>query len=205
VRCWPPSSRRGASGAHARSGLFGAVVHRVQLAAFAVPASAFALFLYLTLYLQNHLGYSPLEAGLRWLLATLASFFAARSHGSAVTCPRPPDDEREPGGPGLGLLLIRDPQSVERTTLLGGFSSWERASVPQPGNRDVALSVVPKERAEWPLESTTPSVRSVLPSAPSGVRSSSAKCRQGVSHRGDPGASGDQPRHPVEAMSSGSP
>src|SRR5215204_4668243 len=36
----------------------------VQLAAFAISGSAFALFLYLTLYLQNYLGYSPFEAGL---------------------------------------------------------------------------------------------------------------------------------------------
>ena len=33
----------------------------VQLAAFAVSGSMFALFLYLTLYLQNYLGYSPLR------------------------------------------------------------------------------------------------------------------------------------------------
>src|SRR5918995_2371624 len=33
----------------------------VQLAAFAVSGSMFALFLYLTLYLQNYLGYTPFE------------------------------------------------------------------------------------------------------------------------------------------------
>ena len=49
----------------------------VQLAAFAVSASMFALFLYLTLYLQNYLGYSPLQAGLRYLPITLATFFVA--------------------------------------------------------------------------------------------------------------------------------
>src|SRR5437588_10612163 len=36
----------------------------VQLAAFAVSASLFALFLYLTLYLQDYLHLSPLQAGL---------------------------------------------------------------------------------------------------------------------------------------------
>ena len=35
----------------------------VQLAAFAVSGSMFALFLYLTLYLQSFLGFSPIEAG----------------------------------------------------------------------------------------------------------------------------------------------
>src|SRR5947207_1288165 len=34
----------------------------VQLAAFAISASGFALFLYITLYLQNYLGYTPLQA-----------------------------------------------------------------------------------------------------------------------------------------------
>ena len=47
----------------------------VQLAAFAISASAFALFLYLGLYLQNYLGYTPLQAGLRYLPITLAAFF----------------------------------------------------------------------------------------------------------------------------------
>ena len=45
----------------------------VQLAAFAVSGSMFALFLYLTLYLQNYLGYSPLEAGVRYLPITVAA------------------------------------------------------------------------------------------------------------------------------------
>src|ERR671925_4178 len=46
----------------------------VQLAAFAVSGSLFALFLYLTLYLQNYLGLSPFEAGVRYLPITVASF-----------------------------------------------------------------------------------------------------------------------------------
>ena len=49
----------------------------VQLAAAAVSASLFALFLYLTLYLQNYLGYSPLQAGLRYLPITLVPFLVA--------------------------------------------------------------------------------------------------------------------------------
>ena len=56
----------------------------VQLAAFAVSGSIFALFLYLTLYLQNYLGYSPFEAGLRYLPITIASFIAAPIAGAAA-------------------------------------------------------------------------------------------------------------------------
>jgi len=45
--------------------------------AFTLSASMFSMFLYLSLYLQNVLGFSPLEAGLRFLPLTLLSFFVA--------------------------------------------------------------------------------------------------------------------------------
>jgi len=48
-----------------------------SIAAFAVSASIFAMFLYLTLYLQDVLGYGPLQAGLRFLPITLLSFVVA--------------------------------------------------------------------------------------------------------------------------------
>jgi EmrB/QacA subfamily drug resistance transporter len=48
-----------------------------SLTAFVLSASMFAMFLYLTLYIQNQLGYSALEAGLRFLPTTLLSFFVA--------------------------------------------------------------------------------------------------------------------------------
>src|SRR3954468_8653295 len=57
----------------------------VQIAAFAVSGSMFALFLYLTLYLQNYLGLSPLQAGLRYLPITLASFVAAPIAGALLS------------------------------------------------------------------------------------------------------------------------
>ena len=56
----------------------------VQLAAFAVSGSMFALFLYLTLYLQSFLGYSPIDAGLRYLPITIASFIVAPLAGMAL-------------------------------------------------------------------------------------------------------------------------
>ncbi len=48
-----------------------------SVCAFALSASQFAMFLYLTLYIQNQLDYSPLEAGLRFLPVTLLSFVVA--------------------------------------------------------------------------------------------------------------------------------
>jgi hypothetical protein len=41
----------------------------------------FAMFLYLTLYIQDVLGYTPLQAGLRFLPVTLLSFFVAPLSG----------------------------------------------------------------------------------------------------------------------------
>ena len=48
-----------------------------SIAAFCLSAGMFAMFLYLTLYLQNILGYSPLQAGLRFLPFTVLSFIVA--------------------------------------------------------------------------------------------------------------------------------
>jgi EmrB/QacA subfamily drug resistance transporter len=48
-----------------------------SIVALALSASMFAMFLYLTLYIQDVLGYSPLQAGLRFLPITLLSFAVA--------------------------------------------------------------------------------------------------------------------------------
>jgi EmrB/QacA subfamily drug resistance transporter len=48
-----------------------------QIVAFSIHASMFSMFLYITLYMQNVLGYSPLETGVRFLPISLLSFFAA--------------------------------------------------------------------------------------------------------------------------------
>jgi predicted MFS family arabinose efflux permease len=52
-----------------------------SIVAFAVSASMFSMFLYLTLYIQDVLGYSPLQAGLRFLPVTLLSFAVAPFSG----------------------------------------------------------------------------------------------------------------------------
>jgi len=52
-----------------------------QTTAFAISSAMFSQFLYLTLYLQNVLHYSPLQAGLRFLPLSVVSFFAAPAAG----------------------------------------------------------------------------------------------------------------------------
>jgi EmrB/QacA subfamily drug resistance transporter len=94
-----------------------------SIAAFSLSASMFAMFLYLTLYIQNALGYTALESGLRFLPVTLLSFFVAPVSGKL--------SERFgvrwfiAGGlalVGLGLLLMRRIEPGDDwTAMLAGF------------------------------------------------------------------------------------
>jgi EmrB/QacA subfamily drug resistance transporter len=94
-----------------------------SIAAFALSASMFAMFLYLTLYLQTILLYSPLETGLRFLPVTLLSFVAAAVSGKATA--RLPARGLLGCGlllVGIGLLLMRGLDSASGwTALLPGF------------------------------------------------------------------------------------
>ena len=122
----------------------------VQLAALGVSASMFALFLYITFYLQNHLGHSPLEAGLIYLPFTVINFVVAAAGGALLA--RVPARVIMSAGLGLtgvGLLLMGglDPTD-EWTALLGGFLVAGAGVGPaQPGDRRRGLSVVPKEQS----------------------------------------------------------
>ncbi len=122
----------------------------VQLAAFAVSGSMFALFLYLTLYLQNFLGYSPIEAGVRYLPITIASFLVAPLAGMALA--RVQARLLMSAGlaiTGVGLFLMSGlNMSSGWTALLAGFLlSGIGVGLLNPVIADVALSVVPKERS----------------------------------------------------------
>jgi EmrB/QacA subfamily drug resistance transporter len=55
-----------------------------QVAAFSISASFFAIFLYTTLYLQQILGLSPIEAGLVYLPATVLIFFVSGASASLL-------------------------------------------------------------------------------------------------------------------------
>jgi EmrB/QacA subfamily drug resistance transporter len=94
-----------------------------QIVAFAIHASIFSMFLYIVLYMQNVLGYTPLETGVRFLPISLLSFLAAPIAGKLA--------ERFPVrvflGSGLALvgsalvLMSGIDPGDSWTTLLAGF------------------------------------------------------------------------------------
>jgi EmrB/QacA subfamily drug resistance transporter len=122
----------------------------VQVAAFAVSASMFALFLYLTLYLQQFLGYSAIDAGVRYLPITIASFIVAPLAGMALA--KVQARYLMAGGlalVGAGLALSTGLDlGSDWTALLAGFLvGGVGIGLVNPVIADVALSVVPKEKS----------------------------------------------------------
>jgi EmrB/QacA subfamily drug resistance transporter len=182
----------------------------VQFAAFAVSASAFALFLYITLYFQNYLGYTPLQAGLRYLPITVVSFFAAPISGMLLS--RVPARVLMSAGlaiAGAGLLLMSGLDAGDEwTALLAGFLVLGvGVGLLNPVIGDVALSVVPKERSGMAagINDTFRQVGVSVGVAVWGavfVGTGADKVRDLVA--GTSSASGDHPRQLVEAASSGS-
>lgn len=122
----------------------------VSIVAFCLSGGMFAMFLYLTLYLQDVLGYSPLEAGLRVLPLSMVSFVVAPL--SAKLSERVP--YRAVMGTGLALagvaLLLMGGITVSDgwTTLLGGFIlAGVGIGMTNPGIAAVAVGVVEPARA----------------------------------------------------------
>jgi predicted MFS family arabinose efflux permease len=94
-----------------------------QIVAFTISSSMFSQFLYLALYLQNVLKFSPLQAGLRFLPLSLVSFVAAPISGR-LSARMPPRFLFGIGMTlvGVSLLLMRGVSSDSSwTTLLPGF------------------------------------------------------------------------------------
>jgi EmrB/QacA subfamily drug resistance transporter len=121
-----------------------------SIAAFVLSASMFSMFLYITLYIQNILGYTALEAGLRFLPITLLSFALAPISGKFA--------ERfgirwfMGGGlalVGIGLLLMRGLQpGDEWTALLAGFLiAGAGIGIVNPALATAAVGVVEPRRA----------------------------------------------------------
>ena len=94
-----------------------------SIVAFGLSAAMFAMFLYIVLYMQNILGLTPLEAGVRFLPLSLVSFFVAPVAGKLSE--RLPARALLGGGMvvvGIGLILMNGiSDDSDWTTLLAGF------------------------------------------------------------------------------------
>jgi EmrB/QacA subfamily drug resistance transporter len=119
-------------------------------AAFGISASLFAMLTYLVLYIQNVLGYSPIEAGVRFLPLTLAIFLTAGVAGRLSA--RVPT--RLLIGPGfvliaIGLLLMHGltPSSDWTALLPGMIVAGMGAGLVNVPLASTAVAVVEPERA----------------------------------------------------------
>ena len=88
----------------------------VQIAAFAISASLFALFLYLTLYLQEVLHLSPFDTGLVYLPGTIVMFVVSAASAQLA-------DRTSPGALiGGGLILVAG--GLALMTFADAHSTW---------------------------------------------------------------------------------
>jgi MFS family permease len=108
------------------------------------------MFLYMTLYIQNTLGYSPLQAGLRFLPVTLLSFVVAPIAGKlSATVPVRIMIGAGLGLVGIGLVLMAHVDAGSSwTVLLPGFLfAGVGVGLINPPLASTAVGVVPPQRA----------------------------------------------------------
>jgi predicted MFS family arabinose efflux permease len=116
-----------------------------SIVAFALSASMFAMFLYIVLYIQNVLGLTPFEAGVRFLPLSLVSFFVAPLAGRLSTLL--PARVLMGGGMivvGVGLLLMHGiDDNSDWTALLAGFIvAGAGIGIVNPNLAQAAIAVV---------------------------------------------------------------
>jgi EmrB/QacA subfamily drug resistance transporter len=122
----------------------------VSAVAFCLSAGMFAMFLYLTIYMQGVLDFSPLEAGLRFLPLTVLSFIASPIAGTLSH--RIPIRVLLGVGlalVGIGLLLMHgvSPNSNWTTLLAGFLVAGVGIGITNPGIGQAAIAVVPVEKS----------------------------------------------------------
>jgi MFS family permease len=110
----------------------------------------FAMFLYITLFIQTLLGYSPLQTGLRFLPFTVVSFFVAAPTGRLSS--RIPIRFLLGVGlamTGVGLLLMADLNASSRWTavLAGSILAGAGVGLVNPSLASAAIGVVPPQRS----------------------------------------------------------
>ncbi|RKS75692.1 EmrB/QacA subfamily drug resistance transporter [Motilibacter peucedani] len=121
-----------------------------QVAAFAISSSLFAVFLYMTLYLQGVLHLSPVEAGAVYLPGTVVMFVAAGATAQLL-------DRLSAGvalcgsllvvAGGMGLSLLAGPHSSWVVLLPGTVVSFAGAGVFNPVMSGLVLSQSDSARA----------------------------------------------------------
>ncbi len=122
----------------------------VSAVAFGLSAGMFAMFLYLTIYMQGVLDFSPLQAGLRFLPLTVLSFVVAPISGKL--------SQRVPirvlvgvglGLVGLGLLWMHglDAGSDVSALIPGFLIAGVGIGLTNPSIGQVAIAVVPPAKA----------------------------------------------------------
>jgi EmrB/QacA subfamily drug resistance transporter len=121
-----------------------------SIVAFAVSSSMFAMFLYLTLYIQDVLGYDPLQAGLRFLPVTVMSFVVAPISGRLSV--RVPVRLLLGGGlllvsAGLLTMTAVDPSSGWTVLIPGFLLAGAGIGLINPPLASTAIGVVPYTRS----------------------------------------------------------
>ncbi len=121
-----------------------------SIVAFTLASSFFAMFLYLTLYLQDVLGYSPLQAGLRFLPSTLLSFIVAPIAGR-LSVRMPVRLLLGSGlmliGIGLITMTVVDASSTWTVLIPGFLLAGTGVGLVNPPLASAAVGVVPVERS----------------------------------------------------------
>ena len=121
-----------------------------QIAAFAISATFFAIFLYMTVLLQQVLGLSAIEAGLVYLPATVLNFFVAGA--SATIGERISPRVMVAGGlmlVAVGMLLMINvgADSHWSAMLPGSLVAMFGAGMFNPALSGVALGTLPEEHS----------------------------------------------------------
>ena len=122
----------------------------VSAVAFGLSAGMFAMFLYLTIYMQGVQGFSPLETGLRFLPLTVLSFISSPISGKL--------SHRVPirvlvglglGLVGVGLMLMHGlrPDSDISSLLPGFVVAGIGIGITNPGIGQAAIAVVPAAKS----------------------------------------------------------
>ncbi len=177
-----------------------------QITAFALSGSMFALFLYITLYMQEIEHLSPLQAGLRYLPFTVGSFFV--SGGTASLEGKVPARVMLSVGlavTALGLILMSGAKPDDSwTVLLPGFIIGGLGiGLVNPVLANVALSTVP-ERMSGVASGINDTFRQVaIASGTAGLGALFLALSKQRIQDLLPGVSGDRARGLAEAVSSG--